>query len=89
MREDSNAESLVNAPALNRKGSYWLLFFVLLLDGTATARGQTGVSVLLGGGAAYAHAVEGAVDEDEGDYEKGGCQDVRQVASLAGGELDG
>jgi hypothetical protein len=42
-----------------------------------------------GGGAADAHGVEGAVDEDEGDDEEGGGKDVRQtVASLAGGELD-
>src|SRR4029077_12264408 len=44
----------------------------------------------LGGGAADAHAVERAVDEDRGDDEEGSGQDVGQaVAMLAGGELHG
>jgi hypothetical protein len=89
MREDSNADSLAITPGFKQKGQLLAALFVLRFDGTATARGQTGVSVLLGGGAADAHAVERTIDEDERDYEKCGRQDVRQCAALARGELDG
>ena len=43
----------------------------------------------LRGGAADAHAVERAVDEDEGHHEECRRQDVRQVVALAGGKLHG
>jgi hypothetical protein len=64
---------------------------VALFDfGLTPARGQIGVSVLLGDGTADAHAVERTVDEDERDDEEGCGQDMRQaVAALAGGELHG
>src|SRR5712692_7277505 len=42
-----------------------------------------------GGGAADAHAVEGAVDEEEGDDKKGSGEDVCQSAALRGGQSHG
>ena len=45
-------------------------------------------TALLGGGA-DAHAVEAAVDEDEGDDEEDGGQDVRQAFALGCGQLHG
>jgi len=38
---------------------------------------------------ADAHAVEGAIDEEEGDGEEDRGEDVRQVGALRSGELHG
>ena len=70
-----------------RKGQLVAALFLFRFYGTA--RGQTGVSVLLGGGATDAHVVERTVDEDKGDDEEDGGEYVRQAAALAGGELHG
>src|ERR1700687_5637665 len=40
-------------------------------------------------GAADSHAEEGAIDESEGDEEKGGGEDMGEAATGFGGEFDG
>jgi|GEM_PF-4298256 len=99
MREDSNADSGSNTPADEKfsgssRGACGSLApaFPLCAYSAVDKKRQLGCRTPYrsGGGAADAHAVEGTVDEEEGDGEEGGCKDVRQaVAALAGGELHG